>query len=237
MSPTPCLYQETRLNLDPASADAVVDVQIPATGSFGSRLSPKRRRLDHAPFGLDEGTFAKYHLASESSIHFGPKAGTKQAKRDSAPRAIHWRLLDERKLLELQAVDLYQDINEKKEPLLTLRFSFAESIRPSGVAFAEKESEAGTHALAVFVLTASETVYNFTLRRDHFVTPDLLRDGTNRAKDWCTSFSPGSLRSGRTFKMLAKSDKELWLSRSDGSLVKLQNTGGTSNLRHLSNIR
>lgn len=223
MSSTPCLYQETRLNLDPAYPNSVVNVQIPANNSFSSRLSPKRRRIDHAPFGYDEATFANDNLAIESSFHFRPKA--KHAKRDSGPRNLLWRVLDERKLLELQAVDLYQDKDEQKEPLLTLRFGFPEPIRPSGIAFAEKEGETGSHAFTVFVLTASEHIYEITLKREHFVKPDLLRDGTIRSSDWCKNFSPGSLRSGRTLGMLAKNDKELWLSRSDGALMRLENEG------------
>lgn len=223
MSPAPCLYQETRLNLDPASPSSIVDVQIPSNGIFASRLSPKRRRLDRAPPTHDEEAFSRNHLASDSSIHFRPKS--KHAKTEQ-PRAVLWRLLDERKLLELQAVDLYQDKEEKNEPLLTLRFSFAEPIRPAGVAFTEKETAPGKSVLVVFVLTKSAAVHIFTLTKEHFAKPGVLQDGVARAADWCRSFNSGSLLHRNPFKMLPKSDKELWISCGDGGLVKLESQDG-----------
>lgn len=228
-STTPCLYQETRLNLDPASPDSIVDVQIPSNGLFASRLSPKRRRLDRAPQVHDEESFSRYHIATDSSIHFRPKSKHTRTE----PRAILWRLLDERKLLELQAVDLYQDKEEKNEPLLTLRFAFADPIRPAGVAFVEKETSPGRSALVVFVLTKSAAVHTFTLTKEHFAKPGVLQDGAARAADWCRTFTSGSLLHRNPFNMLPKSDKELWVSCGDGGLVKLESQDGEQKTRML----
>ena len=216
-----CVYQETRLNLDAATSHSTVDILLPAHNAtaFASRLSPKRRRLNNSTFTYDEETFQKIQLASESSIYFRPVS--QNAKKSNAPRAILWRILEERTTLELQAVDLWQD-DESREPELTLRITFPGTIRPHGIVMAEGDNEDSPAAVA-FVLTTSGDLYTLDLRREIFIRSDIAVDGP---KSWCDRSSGGTLSSRGAFKLLAKSANELWASLGDGSLVRLDRKQG-----------
>lgn len=229
VSNAPFFLQETRLNLDPSFPDAVVNVQIPSYSAF-SRSSPKRRKIDRIALNHDEEAFSKYHLAAESSIHFRPKSRHHGKKEYGTPRAFLWRILEDRKLLELQAVDLYQESTEKSDMLLTLRFSFSSAIWPAGVAFAEQEGETGDNALVVFVMTKSGELFTLTLRKQHFAKPGLLVDPLIETRSWCTSATPNALNHRTPFRLLATSDRVLWVSIAEGHLVKLERKGDDGRL-------
>jgi len=216
-----CVYQETRLNLDAATSHSTVDILLPAHNAtaFASRLSPKRRRLNNSTLTYDEETFQKTQLASEASIYFRPVQQI--AKKNNAPRAILWRILEERTTLELQAVDLWQD-DDSREPELTLRITFPEAIRPHGIALAEGDNKDSPAAVA-FVLTTSGDLYTLDLRREIFIRSDIAIDGP---KSWCDRSSGGTLSSRGAFKLFAKSANELWASLGDGSLVRLDRKQG-----------
>lgn len=219
-----CLYQETRLNLDPAFSTSVVDILLPAHGAsaFASRNSPKRRRLNAPAITYDETTFQKLHLAAESSIHFRPIS--EDAKKTPSPRAILWRILEERTVLELQAVDLWQDDTQATEPLLTLYVNFPSPIRPHGVCFAERKSEGMASSAVAFVLTISGELFTLDLRKEIFTKPDAAADG---ARTWCDRSSPAPLSNRSPFKLFATNADELWASLGDGSLVRLEGKRAT----------
>jgi len=218
-----CLYQETRLNLDSAFSTSTVDILLPAhsASAFAARISPKRRRLNAPAINYDEATFQKTHLASEGSIHFRPVDDN--AKKTPSPRAILWRVLEERSVLELQAVDLWQDDIQATEPLLTLRVNFPSQIRPHGVCFAEKRADVTTPSAVAFVLTTSGELFTLDLRREIFTKPDATTDGP---QTWCTRSSPAPLSNRNPFKLFATSADDLWASLSDGSLVRLERKQG-----------
>lgn len=215
-----CLYQETRVNLNPARLGSTIDVFVPAHGAsaFAARSSPKRRRIAPSEVNYDEDSFSRLHLASESSIHFRPH--TKGKAKHEAPRVILWRVLEERKVLELQVVDLEQDHAEKAETLLTLRLAFPDPIRPTSVAFAEDDLEAAHPTLVGFVVTTVGALFTLNLRKELFVKTS--GPGSIDATDWCSSSTPSAFTYRTPYRLLARSGKDLWASLSDGSLVRFE---------------
>lgn len=222
-----CIYQETRLNLDPALPASTVEVLLPIDGAsaFASRLSPKRRRIDRSSLVYDEATFSSHHLASESSIYLRPLIN--ESKKSPSPRAILWRILEDRKVLELQAIDLSQEQTEKHEPLLTLRLAFPHAIRPAGVDFAEKERGANEDGFVGFVLTMTGEIVTLNLRKDLFVRAREQEDQTLEASAWCKTYSPSAFSYRTPHRFLAKSESEVWASLNDGSLLKLERQDDT----------
>lgn len=203
MSSPPSLYQQTTLDVDPAFHTSVVDLCVPP--------STKRRRIDSVT--QDEETFSR-SLASEAFIHF-------RTSSSHYPRSILCRVLENRKVLELQAVDLRQD-GTKAEALLTLRFAFTNQIKKGGLAFIEGEREGTSDAFVVFVPTVAGELFTLTLRREAFIKSGCLDENGRGSLDWCRSAVPNAFTFRTPFKLLAKSETELWASLDNGSLVKLE---------------
>ena len=155
MSPTRVArpYQETRLNLHPATSNTVVGIALPVPRSLSlsSQTSPKRRKGEGLECPQDESSFARDHLASESSIHFRSIPHTRSQSR--IPRTILWRVLDDRTVLELQATDLDAHQDEHRETVITLRFKLPNALVPGGIAFTESQTKNVDHPLVVFALT------------------------------------------------------------------------------------
>ena len=213
--PAACLYQETRVNVDPTSPSKVVDVQVPTSGaySFASRASPKRRRLDRSPL-TDEITFARNNLATESSIYF--RSHDEKKSNLARPSRVLWRVLEDRTLLELQALELYQEPG-KDEPLLTLRFSFQSSIIPGGIAFTELSD--GSGSLLVFALTNRGEINTLKIRNQDFYKAGLLDRDRNVNPDWCKTYTVKNLGFRSPHRLAVHHDRSLWVALSDGSLV------------------
>lgn len=199
---SPSLYQQTTLNVD-ESGSSVVHHSVPP--------SAKRRRI--ATSVSNEETFTQ-GLATEASIHFRPST-------DHHPRSILYRIVDNRNVLELQAVDLRQH-GTKTEALLTLRFDFANQIRHGGIAFADAEREASGDALIVFVSTLAGELFTLTLRKDAFTKSDFLEKNGTRTSDWFKSCVPNAFTLKTPFRLLARSEVELWAAMNDGSLLRLE---------------
>src|ERR1700743_1117951 len=107
----PVLYTETRLDLDEAAPGSTIELTLPSNSATPSS-PPTRRVVSYAPSSQNEDTFTKLHLATDASIFF--------RRQERSPRVFLWRMLDGRKVLELQAVDLYQDKNVQGDATLTL---------------------------------------------------------------------------------------------------------------------
>lgn len=193
------LYTETRLNLDPAYSSALVTLHT------SSSSSPSSEPLTH-----DEATFSRYNLATDASIFF--------RRANSSPRSFLWRLLDHRKLLEIQAVDLIQAANEKTEALLTVRLHFAHSIRPYGIAFGDPDDR---DAIVVFALTLQNELYTINLHKDIFVHS---KASEALPPDWCVTFSPPALRIREPYRLFASQSNQLLLSLTDGGILQLDGT-------------
>lgn len=209
----PVLYTETRLDLAPASPTSIVE--LPCTSTSPHARSPKRAKLSHSSsHDLDEATFAQTRLASQSSIFFRRKPRT--------PRVFLWRVLGDRKVLEMQAVDLVQDRAASGDAILTLRFQFDASIRPFGVALADPDEK---DALVVFVVTEANELFTLTLKREMWM--DKRRTDTGmETEQWCKVFSPTVLTFRGPYRLFAISALELVVSLQDGALMKLQRGSG-----------
>lgn len=212
-----CLYQETRLNLDPAlpPVELLVPSNNNSASAFASRESPKRRRVERPSQAHDEEAFSG-NLATESSIHFRPHPH--DTKKPLRPSALLWRLLENRKVLELQAVELSQDRAEKHEAVLTLRLGFSDTIKPTGIAFAEDDTQDDAAALVVFVMTAIGELYTLTLKKEAFVPPGALRERS----DWYKSCTPSALGYRTPVRLVARSAREVWVALGDGGMVRLE---------------
>lgn len=209
----PVLFTEARLNIEPSSPTAVL--QISTDNSISLFTSRKKARVFDDGLVQSEEDYARRHLAIESSIYFRQKS--------RLPRNILWRVLDESKVLELQSVDLTQNRQSAKESLLTFSINFTNPIRPNGVAFADNHSH---DALEVFVLTTSNELFTFSFRRDL-----LLRSTVPSPADFEPSscFKTSSLSSfsfRHPYKLVALSDLVLAVSLHDGALLRLERSSG-----------
>ncbi|KAI9661523.1 MAG: hypothetical protein M1831_003045 [Alyxoria varia] len=223
--PAACLYQETRVNLDPASPDHLVDILLPAHGSssFSSRASPKRRRVQTV-FDSDETAFTQHNLASESSVHYRPT--TKGDAPAPWPRSVLWRVLENGTLLELQGVDLYEESSETEGELLTLRFTFPSPICVGCVAISEIHRNGPSGGVIVFALTQQGELFELTLKNEAFVRTRFLETESTGNTRWCRTFAPSGLNFRSPHRLFAASDAELWISLTDGSLARLSRLTG-----------
>lgn len=207
------LYKETRLNLEPAHAGSTVAISLPSNnnGSFLSRPQAKRTILSDSYVEQDETSFARRNLATEASIYF--------RRIHKYPRCFLWRILDDRKVLEIRSIDLDSE-KFSKEATLVLLLEFPTSIRPFGIAFAEPEER---DALTVFALTTSNELYTITLHKELFVR---LAATETDVKDWCKSFTPAVLSFRTPYRLVATNANELLLSLHDGGLLRLTRKAG-----------
>jgi hypothetical protein len=194
------LYTETRLNLDESHVGSTIELTL-------DPLNPKRKIAGHST-AIDEATFSKENLANDASIFF--------RRPNRSLRSFLWRLLDDRKLLELQCVDLTQELGEDKESIVTLRLRFEYAVRPYCIAFADHDEK---DALVVFAITTNNELYTITLNQDCFIH---LKSTEALPTDWCKVSTPGGIRVKTPFRLTAIKARELYVSLSEGSLLKLE---------------
>lgn len=209
----PLLYRETRLNLDPPYAGSTIGITLPphSTSAFLSRPNGKRIVVEDGNTSSDETSFARRHLAAnEASIFF--------RRKHPYPRTFLWRILDDRKVLELRSVDLTVDRHHKGEAILTLLLSFPNAIRPFGVALAEREDK---DALNVFVVTTANELYTLDLHKDFFIRPAATEVDIDA---WCKICSPSAFSFRYPYRIVATSALELMVSLHDGGLLRLNRT-------------
>ncbi|QDS74198.1 hypothetical protein FKW77_002167 [Venturia effusa] len=214
-SHAPYLYTETRLNLDQAHTASTVEITLPSSRSsvaFAETVSEQRNVVSDIQVGCDESIFAKEHLATDASIFF---------RRDGRyPRSFLWRLLDDRKALEIQSVDLSEDVKEKTEALLTLILRFPAAIRPFCIAFADSDD---TDAIDIFAITTTNELWTLTLLKDHFVR---LKSTENMPTGWCRCSQPSVLKTTKAYRLFASNSKELYVSLEDGGFLELTRQAG-----------
>ena len=216
-------HREARLTLDPAYPGSTIAITLPsqAHSAFASRQAASREVISEHVIGEDEVTFAKRHLASEASLYF------RKAKK--YPRAFLWRLLDDRSVLEVQSVDLYQNYSPKnqdrKEALLTLALRFSHSIQPFGVAFADYDE---SDTLVAFVLTAAGELYTLFLQKEFFIRPAATELNVS---EWCRIYSPSSFGFRYPYRLYACGIHEVWISLHEGSLLQLSRKSGDDGWR------
>jgi DNA repair protein RAD51/nuclear pore complex protein Nup160 len=208
------LYKEARLNLEPAFPGSTLHFTLPSstTSTFGARTPTKRTIVHDKYIDKDEDAFARSYLASEASIYF--------RKKHQYPRSFLWRILDDRKVLEIQSIDFDQDYDHQSEAHLTLQLQFPSPIRPFGIAFDEPDDR---DALTVFVVTQSKELYTLNLLRDFFIRE---KSTEGDIEDWCKIFSPASFRIRDPYRLVAVSDRDLFVSMQDGGIQRLTRKHG-----------
>ncbi|TKA28708.1 hypothetical protein B0A50_03036 [Salinomyces thailandicus] len=216
MPPPPVLHREVRVPPTPSSATSVL--HIDAAG--GSQQRGLTRAGSKRPFdeigGLDEEAYARKCLATEGSVYFRTK--------QRSPRSLLWRVLDDRKVLELQAVDIVNGGRRGEgNSWLSYRVTFKEKILPCGVAFADPEA---VDALECFVLTESKDLCTITLKRDLLTRANVPPgfDAASCVKKCSSSFL--SLR--QPYRFVVVSSLELLVSLADGGLVRLERKANES---------
>ncbi|KAF2019028.1 hypothetical protein BU24DRAFT_364414 [Aaosphaeria arxii CBS 175.79] len=206
-----CLYTEARLNIQPAYPGSTIAFTLPATttSTFGTRTQPKRSVVNDESIGQDEGEFARRHLGTDGSMYF-------RRKQDSYPRSLLWRLLDKRKALEIQAVDLDQDSRGTHEANLTIILQFSAPIRPFCIAFAEPDDR---DAVTIFAITSANDLYSITLHRDFFSNPTASEQDIG---DWCKRSSINQFVLRVPYRLTALNHNELLVSLDNGGILQLK---------------
>lgn len=210
----PCIFTETRLNLEQRYAGSTIELTLPSSNpsTFISPTPPARAIISDIQIGSDEATFSRLHIASEASVVF--------RRHDRSPRCFLWRLLDERRALEIQAVDLTCDTSSKGDTSLTILLRFPAALKPFGLAFADPDDR---DVLNVFAITTNDQLYTLTLHRDFFANS---RTTDPPPSDWCRIFSPPSFNIYRPYRLFAINSSELFVSLSASRLLRLTRRAG-----------
>jgi hypothetical protein len=204
-----CLYKEARLNIEPAYPGSTIVFTLPASSltTFGSRTAAKRSVLTERYTEQDEDAYARRHLATDGSLYF--------RQHHAYPRSFVWRVLDNRKAIELQSVDLDHDSSDRFEANLTLVLQFPAPVRPFCVAFAEPSDR---DALTVFAITTANDLYVLTIPRDYFANPAASEQDI---ESWCKRSEP-TLFSGRIpYRLVAVNADELLVALDDGAICRI----------------
>lgn len=152
MAQIPILYRSTHLTPSPASPSHILDINT----SQRSLLRAGTKRAFDDISGHDEDAYARKHLATEASVFFRSKS--------RFPRSILWRVLDDRQVLEIQAVDLVKERGlGDTDGWITFRVRVEGGMLDGGVQFADSE---GGDAVEAFVLTGKKELVTIRLGRD-----------------------------------------------------------------------
>lgn len=205
-----CLFKEARLNVEPAFPGSTISITLPAkeTSTFGARIHPERTVVLESHNERDEDAFARRYLASDGSMFF--------RKHHQYPRSFLWRLLDNRKVVEIQSTDLDQDASHKFEANVTLLLRFASPIRPFCVAFADSRHRDG---LTVFAITSTNEFYEITLPRDFFLKPAASDVEIN---DWCKRPVLTQLTVRTPYRLVALSSEHVLATLDNGGILSVR---------------
>lgn len=208
-----CLFQEARLNIEPAFPGSTISVTLPSreTSTFGTRSYPKRTVVTDEPTDRSEHAFAKRHLASDGALYF--------RKHHQYPRSFLWRLLDDRKVLEIQAADLDHDQSHPCEANLTFLLHFSSPVRPFCIAFAEPEDR---DSLTIFAITTANDFYTISLHRDFFIR---LSASEQKITDWAKLGLVNQFTLRTPYRMVAQSNNELLVTLDNGGILHLTRNG------------
>ncbi|KAJ4353301.1 uncharacterized protein N0V89_005028 [Didymosphaeria variabile] len=204
-----CLYKEARLNIEPAFPGSTISFTLPAksANAIGFSTRPKRTVYDEKDTGSDDDAFTKRHLANDGSVYF--------RRRHTYPRSFLWRMLDERKTLEIQAVDLENDERSTHEADLTLLLHFSSPIRPFCVAFAEQEDQ---NSITVFAITTTNELYTMCIPCAFF-SKEVASEV--EIEHWCKRSTPALLHANTPYRLVAVGIDQLLVSLDNGSILRL----------------
>ncbi|EMD01025.1 hypothetical protein BAUCODRAFT_144602 [Baudoinia panamericana UAMH 10762] len=216
MAQAASLYRRVPLAPSPVSPSHVLHIDTSHARTSSLRAGTKR------PFDAidshNEESYTRAHLATDASIFFRSTL--------CSPRSILWRMLDERQILEIQAVDLVKrrkrDDQAFADSWLTFRINCPDGIVEQGVAFADAEE---TDALEAFVLTKGKELLTITLKRDLLTRPSVPAefDPSTCVNRYTSSF----LSVRQPYRFFAVNNHTLLISLTDGGLVRLERSAGT----------
>ncbi|KAF1965518.1 hypothetical protein BU23DRAFT_519443 [Bimuria novae-zelandiae CBS 107.79] len=203
-----CLYKEARLNIEPAFPGSTIAFTLPATNSIGFGTRAKRTVYDETDAGKDDEAFTKRHLASDGSMYF-------RRRRSTYPHSFLWRLLDGRKTLEIQAVDLEHDERGAYEANLTLLMHFPSPLRPFCVALADEDDR---NIITVFAITTNDELYTLSIPCGFF-SKESASDID--IEHWCKRTTPSLLQTNVAYRLVAVGVDQLLVSLHNGSILRL----------------
>jgi nuclear pore complex protein Nup160 len=208
----PYLYKETRLNVESAIPGSTVVIRLPNYGaSKWSSRTAQTRLPTEIPLAEDESAFKQRHLASAASLF--------SRQYHKFPRSFLWRVLEDRKVLSIQAADLCKQ-DKIPDAHLTLRLTFPSPIRPSCIALSDcKEHD----TFSVFSLTESNHLYTLTLRPEFFRRRSTTEENV---RDWCKIYLSSAFGFKHPHRLVALGNEELVVSLHDGGLLRLNRVPG-----------
>lgn len=204
-----CLYKEARLNVEPAFPGSTIAFTLPATNAIGFGTRAKRTVYDETDVGKDDDAFTKRHLASDGSVYF--------RHRLAYPRTFLWRLLDDRKTLEIQAVDLENDERSTYEANLTLLLHFPSPVRPFCVAFAEPHDPT-QNTITAFAITTNNDLFTLAIPCGFFSKESASEIDVDQ---WCKRTTPSLLQANVAYRLVAVGVNELLVSLNNGGILRL----------------
>ncbi len=204
-----CLHKETRTALGCPSG-VEIQLSIPTIRAFDARPRQQRRALKPSPTFKDQDLFAKYHIASSGSIHF--------SKHARHPRRFLWRVVQDRKALELRSADLSKSDRETKEAAFAVQICFSTQIKSGGVALVDMEDP---NLLGVFVLTKGNELYTCNLPKDYFCYSPSSKESVAQPAMVAAVARPATFSVASPHCLVAGSALQLIISLSDGRLLQL----------------
>ncbi|EWC48379.1 hypothetical protein DRE_02148 [Drechslerella stenobrocha 248] len=204
------VYKETRVSLDWASEDRIVEAIVPDYDADEDAASTAEQPEPTTNGDLIKGgtdDFPHASLATSSSVLFRAIHQT--------PRTILWRVIGYGKTLVLMPLDVARPRDEHGTIASAYHIRFSRRIVPGCVTFYDLPE---THTLVAFVLTAGNRLYTFQLRQSFFTATD---EETRLPDGWCNVFQPVSLAVRSPHFLKAVSGDSLLVALQDGSMIRL----------------
>jgi hypothetical protein len=207
-------YKENKFDFRPFAPNTAVDIQIPSdeNDQRQARFTIASGFPRETPQIKDEDDYAKRFLATQGSLYF--------RQRKVYPRTFLWRVVNDNKILEIQAADLTRSSHDQHEAGILLRLEFQDGIIPSGVALADAEDH---EVLNVFVLTKTNRLHTLSLRPEFFRRAASIDENIT---DWCRSCTPAPLSFAHPHRLHASNTTELFISLDSGALLRLTRRAG-----------
>ncbi|KAK2761563.1 hypothetical protein FQN54_001391 [Arachnomyces sp. PD_36] len=206
------IHKEIKVDVRPTCPNSAVNIPIPPQDGVQRGKFSIPPSGPNEPIARDEDAFANRYLATQGSVYF--------RQRRSYPRTFVWRVVDDNKVLEIQAADLTKSAHENHEASLTLRLIFQDNILPSGVALADLEDH---EVLSVFVITEAKQLHTLTLRPEFFRRAGAIDENV---ADWCKICTPAPLAFAYPHRLHASSPLELFVALDSGALMRLTRKSG-----------
>jgi len=206
------LFKETRLNLEPSSTAAVVNIKVATPTAQQSRTTSRRLANGDAHATEEELSFRHRNLATASSIF--------HRRWHDSPRSFLWRLLEEDTVLSVRVVDAGKPEKAADAPLI-LNLRFTVPLRPACLALADSPEH---DALYVFAMDQDNYLHSLTLRPDAFRKRSAV---DSAGPDLCRSYSPSQINNFKHPHRLVAADADhVVVTLHDGGIIRMDRNKG-----------